>query len=299
MNQCVTDNIPGSNRRRLPEQSFTFFFTGLLSLLVFLAPQAAVAFDHSHKLFSVELRKYVRADGILYARWQKKREGLERYIESLSTLSESEYKEFDLQQKEALWLNAYNALAVKLVLDHYPIAGKNPRYPSDSIRQIPDTWNAVSCKIAGREVSLYTIAHDILRRDRDCRTHFAVVPAARGGGAMTTRAYQPQTVEQELDDVTRSFMARPENLTCDVRDATITVSQIFKWFPLDFFSCTGDGRIPMPPPQDDDVVREYVSQFLNRDEKAKLKGKEIKMLYAPYDWSLNEAGRHTRKHSVR
>lgn len=257
--------------------------------LQILAPQAALAFDHSHKLFSAELRKYVRPDGVLYARWKSNQDGLDKYLETLEGLSEEEYKSFDLQQKLALWLNAYNALAVKLVLDHYPIQEANSAYPANSIRQIPNTWEAVSAKIAGRNVSLYTIAHDILRRDRDCRTHFAIVPATKGGGALQTHAYEPRTVENILSEITREYLSKRENLSCDLQKNTITVSQIFKWFPLDFLSCTGDGKIPMPPPLDDDVVRDYVINYLPHGSREKIKGKAATIIYAPYDWSLNES----------
>jgi hypothetical protein len=254
-----------------------------------LLPEAALAFDHSHKLFSAQLHKFVRDDGVRYASWKADQSGLDKYLETLSALTEDEYKHFDVQQKEALWLNAYNALAIKLVLDHYPIKGSDPEFPPNSIRQIPNTWDAISRKIAGREVTLYTIAHDILRRDKDCRTHFGIVPASKGGGAIQTSAYEPIDVEAELNLITRDYMAKPENLSCDIEKATLTVSQIFKWFPLDFLACTGDGLLPMPPPQDDDVVRDYVTQYLPRQVRAKIKGKELKVIYAPYDWALNES----------
>jgi hypothetical protein len=287
MNQIVTEPIREFPSLRRLTWTLCALFASLLSIT--LMPQSVFAFDHSHKLWTAELRKYIKPDGVLYARWKEHRQGLDKYLESLSELTEDDYKTFDVQQKEALWLNAYNALTIKLVLDHYPISGSNPEFPSDSIRQIPNTWDAVSGKIAGRDVTLYTIAHDILRRDRDCRTHFAIVPASRGAGMMQTEAYQPRDIEVELSEDTRSYLSRPENLSCNVEKGTLTVSQIFKWFPLDFLGCTGDGRIPMPPPQDDDVVRDYVTQFLPRELKAKVQGKNFKVIYAPYDWTLNDA----------
>ncbi len=288
MNQIATDNIPSSPRIQRTGWMIRAF-AGFLCISFMLMPEAAFAFDHSHKLFSAELRKYVKPDGVLYAKWKEHSHELDKYLETLSALTENEYKEFDVQQKEALWLNAYNALVIKLVLDHYPLSGDNPEFPRNSIRQIPNTWEAISWKIAGRELSLYTIAHDILRRDRDCRTHFAIVPAAKGGGQMQTEAYEPRTIEAELNEITREYLSRPDNLSCDFEKGTLTVSQIFRWFPLDFIGCTGDGKIPMPPPSDDEIVRDYITQFLPRETKAKLKGKEMKIIYAPYDWSLNEA----------
>jgi len=288
MNQIATDNIPGFHSIQNPFWRLWVIFAGLISMTLALAPEAAFAFDHSHKLFSAELRKYAKSDGVQYAEWKKNHSGLDKYLETLSALTDDEYKEFDAQQKKSLWLNAYNAMAVKLVMDHYPLMGDNPDYPRNSVRQIPNTWDAISWKIAGRDVTLYTIAHDILRRDRDCRAHFAIVPATRSGGTLQTKAYEPRTVEAELNEITREFLAKKENLSCDFDKGTLTVSQIFKWFPLDFLVCTGDGKMPMPPPTDDEIVRAYVKQFLPQETKEKLEGKEMKIIYAYYDWSLNE-----------
>jgi len=258
----------------------------MLFILVF--PQSAFAFDHSHKLFGVELKKFVRADGVLYSKWKTDQDGLNKYLDSLSELTADEYEKFDANEKKALWINAYNALAVKLILQHYPIKGQNPNYPEESIRQIPNTWEAISWKIAGKNETLYSIAHDILRREHDCRTHFAIVPAARGGGALQKFAYDARTINKQLDEITRTYLKRPENLHCDFVKFTISVSRIFKWFPLDFLTCDEDGKIPMPPPKDDDVVRNYVQQFFSGSIKSALKGKTMQILYAPYDWTLND-----------
>ena len=44
----------------------------------------------------------------------------------------------------------------------------------------------------------------------------------------------------------------------------------------------------MPMPSDNEVVRDYVVQFLPKDTKQKLEGKSVEIIYAPYDWALNE-----------
>lgn len=258
-----------------------------MCILVF--PQIALAFDHSHKLFGDELKKYVRSEGVLYSQWKPNQDALKKYLDTLSDLTAEEYEKFTADEKKALWINAYNALAIKLVLDHYPIKVLNQNYPAESIRQIPNTWDAISWKIAGKNETLYTIAHDILRRERDCRTHFAIVPAARGGGVLQKEAYDAKTINRQLNKLTKEYMKRPENLHCDLVKFTITVSRIFKWFPLDFLVANADGRIPMPPPKDDDVVRNYVQKFLSSSVQSKLKGKTMQIIYGPYDWTLNDA----------
>lgn len=266
---------------------------GLLLLLVLFQAFPALAFDQQHKLFSQELKKYVNKDGMVnYALWKKKQQGLNQYLQSLSKLSPDEYKQFSRLEKRALWLNAYNALAIKLVLDHYPIKARVSEYPSPSIRQIPDTWDAIKSTVAGQEVSLYTIVHDKLRKAKDPRTHFAVVPAARGGGVLQKRAFRAETVVADLGKLTGKFMSKKENLSLDADRKTITVSQIFRWFPLDFIQANELNGPVFQIPRDDDVVKSYVWQFLTEKQKRGLDQKEVRVIYAPYDWLLNEAGKH-------
>ena len=260
----------------------------LLLCFLFFLPQGAMAFDQSHKQLTKELQKYVKTNGVLYAKWKEDRKGLDAYLDSLAKLSPEEYKAFTKLEKRSLWLNAYNALAIKLVLDNYPIKGKLPEYPAASIRQIPNTWDAIKHSVAGREVSLYTIAHDNLRKAKDCRNHFAITPASRGGAILQKKAFNSRSVDDQLAKLTEQFMSRPENLHCNPEEGSITVSQIFRWFPLDFMQNNG-GPAPMLLPQDDDVVRDYVMQFLPEATRQKLAGKQIKIIYAPYDWTLNDA----------
>lgn len=240
-------------------------------------------------MFSKELRKYVNDEGLVnYSKWKEERQGLDNYLDLLSKLSNEEYKSFSRLEKRSLWLNAYNALAIKLVLDHYPIKGEQSKYPKSSIRQIPGTWDAVSSKVAGQDLTLYGIVHDKLRKAKDCRTHFAIVPASKGGGRLQRKAFQARTVLDDLARLQKEYLGKPANLCFDKEKQCIVVSQIFKWFPLDFMTGT-DGRIPMPPPKDDDVVREYVMPFLPAKLQKELAGKNVPIIYAPYNWALNEA----------
>ncbi len=292
------EHIQNFHKSKLPPRLPRLIFCLALAA-AFSALQTAMAFDHSHKLLGTELHKFVGPSGVHYAKWKEKREGLDKYLESLGQISPEEYEKFDPQQKKTLWINAYNALAIKLVLDHYPIhsATPNERYPADSIRQIPNVWDAVSCKVAGREVTLYTIAHDILRRDTDCRTHFAIVPASKGGGILHNTPFEPKTVEHELDKVTHEYFAKPESLRCNFDDSSITVSQIFKWFPFDFISPSAAAQIPMPT--ENDVVKDYVFQFLPADAKKKFDGKNVRIIYGPYDWSLNDADNRATQTAIK
>ena len=50
----------------------------------------------------------------------------------------------------AFWLNAYNALVLRTVIDHYPIRAAHAEYPANSIRQIPGAFERLQHRVAGR-----------------------------------------------------------------------------------------------------------------------------------------------------
>lgn len=265
----------------------------MIALLVLQATDLPVfsrsQFDHTHKLFSAELKKYVRNDGVRYKAWKDHRERFDRYLDSLKAVTPEEYETFSADRKKAFWLNTYNALAIKLVLDNYPIHGNNKDYPPNSMRQIPDSWKAVKWNAAGRIVDLYTIKHQILRSEiADYRTHFAVVPDSRGGPKLTAPAYTDHGLDERLQTAMITFLSNPEHLQFCPEDQLIKVSKIFRWFALDFVKKV-DGKALFPPPPDSQIVQDFVMQFAPPDVQKQFQGKEAKVEFIPYDWSLNES----------
>ncbi len=251
-------------------------------------------FDHSYALFGQELSKYVEKGNVHYKRWKEKPEGLNQFLAELEALTPEQYEQFSLEQKKAFWLNAYNALTIKVVLDNYPIKGSQSQYPPSSFRQIPGEWENGRFKIMGQPVTLYDIEHERLRHDfPDPRLHFAVVPAARSCAKLSTEPFVAADLEQRLDQCTRDFFADPGNLTVDPRSGMMKVSKIFSWFTLDFATKAGFSKRAFPPPMDEDIISSYVSFYVPSDERdviAKFRKQDKLVLdYLPYDWALNDA----------
>jgi len=265
---------------------------GAVCLLVLSGPSAYAAFDNQHKLWTHELKQYVDGDLIHYARWQKKRGNLEKYLKELAAITPEEYDDMTHDQRKALWMNAYNAFTVKLVLDNYPIAGKNPYYPTDSFRQVPGAWEKYQVTVAGKSYTLDAIEHDILRAFRYPEIHFAVVPAAKGCAAPRKRAFVSTTWETDIAQCKEKFLGDKNNVAIDPKQKTITVSQIFKWFPLDFAKASGIST-RVPPPTDDQIVLAYLAKNLPAKVKDDIpdtdKLADYKVIYKPNDWSLNDA----------
>lgn len=251
---------------------------------------ALAKFDHTHALLSRELKRYVDGPLVHYRLWKKDQQGLDRYLEQLAAIAPGEQERFTTDEKKALWINAYNAITIKLVLDNYPIQGDKPYYPRSSLRQIPNVWEDFRYKVAGTEVNLETIEHQMIRRQfQDPRMHFAVVCASKGCPALLGRAYVGQTMDRDLDQAARRYFASPTNIRYEPEKKEIYVSQLFRWFPLDFAPAAGFSKIPYPPPSDDAIVLRYVLTMAPPGMKNKFSEKDTRIVYMPFDWTLNDA----------
>ncbi|HEY9757469.1 MAG TPA: DUF547 domain-containing protein [Oculatellaceae cyanobacterium] len=263
--------------------------------------QTSQGFDVTHKLFSSELNKYVKQDHVDYAQWKKKTAPLNSYLDSIATLSQDEYKQLQENDRKALWINASNALTIKLVLDNYPLAGKNPDYPLNSFRQIPDAWETMHFKVASQDVTLDQIEHTILRRDfHDCRTHFAVVCAAKGSPHLRNQAFIGQDLDARLDECRDSFLSDSQNVAFDKNNKTLKVSKLFQWFALDFAPKGWCKKYKGKMPTDEQVIFEYLADNGTPSLKSELKetaGKNpvpdatqppVRIEYTPFNWALND-----------
>ncbi len=280
--------VPASRRR---SQAVVRGIAFMLLFVSCLPCSAAVDLDHT--LFSEDLKQYVDNDMVHYKKWKQNSERLEQYLKSLSEITQDEYEKFSRQDKEALWINAYNAFTVKIVLDHYPINGSEPYYPKNSFRQIPDAWEEFYFVVAGRRVSLNDIEHNISRRLHDPRIHFAVVCAAKGCAKMNKEAYIGKTIDAALDAQTEKFILNPQNVDFDHKQKIVKVSKLFSWFPLDFLNAVGFKTVPFPPPKDDEVVLRYIVGRSPKEVQEHFKTDDdfraYKVVYKEYDWSLNDA----------
>ena len=112
-----------------------------------------------HRPLDQLLDLYVR-DGLVYYRALKSdRRSLDAYV---AALERTALDGWSREEQVAFWLNAYDALVLRTVIDRYPIAGTSREYPSKSIRQIPGAFERTTHQVAGRAVTLDAIEADIL-----------------------------------------------------------------------------------------------------------------------------------------
>ena len=131
-------------------------------------------------------------------------------------------------EKIAFYLNAYNILAMKMVIDHWPL--ESIRDAGSLFRPV---WKRRAGQIGGEPVTLHQIEHQILRPLGDPRIHMALVCASRSCPDLRREAYTAARIDAQLDDQSQRFLKNPvKGLRIDKK--TAHASRIFDWFEGDF-----------------------------------------------------------------
>lgn len=225
------------------------------------------AFDHA--AFDRALRRFVNADGLVdYAALVRDPADLNAYLASLAG---ADLEQLPRDERLALLLNAYNAFTLKLIVERYPIA---------SIKDIPEDqrWKVVRWRLAGRDVSLDMIEHEMIRPVfHEPRIHFALVCAGFDCPPLRAEAYTGRWLDAQLDDQARRFHAGEKWLRFDAASGVLALSSIYKWYGRDFGAT------------DADVVR-HAARY-GGPLKAHLRtghaAESVRVEWLAYDWRLN------------
>lgn len=231
---------------------------------------------------------YVR-DGLVYYRALRvERSALDRYVLSLRA-APAGFDGWSTGQRIAFWLNSYNALVLRTVVDHYPIRGDFPLYPADSIRQIPGAFDDVRYTVAGRALTLDAIESSVLASLDDPRVFLALGRGAVGSGRLRSEAYSAERLEEQLTAVVEEFATEPWGVVLDRLAETVRVSPIFGWRREAFIRAYADhgwtdsGRSPI-----ERAVLNLVEPSLFPSERAFLAQNTFSFEYREFDWRLND-----------
>jgi hypothetical protein len=249
-----------------------------LMVAVAVPPGAAAGLDT--EAYARVLDSFVTADGgVRYAALEAESADLDRALAGFAAMTPAELEALPEADRIAFWINAYNAITLKTIIDNYPIQGSGLsalRYPSSSIRQISGAWSNRDWTVAGRKMSLDDIEHETLRKLFDePRIHMALVCAAKGCPPLRTAPFRGDRLDEQLDDQARRYLASPAGLRVEPDGREVAVSAILKWFDDDFDSAGG--------------VRAFLAAHAPAAARTALSDRNTKITYLDYDWSLNEA----------
>lgn len=260
----------------------------VLALLVCAAASAGVLRAQTlpdHSEFDPVLADFLHEGLVDYAALTEGRAALDSYLAQMARTSPSALGLASRSARLAFWINAYNACALRLVIDHYPIARRGGvaglasrivGVPANSIRQIPDTWGREFCRIAQEERSLDGIEHGIIRPLGDPRIHFAVNCASRSCPELAAEAYKAETLNDQLDAAVERFIAEPRHFRLEAGERPVLhVNKVLDWYGDDFGGSEG--------------VIEFLRRYLPDARAERLRDpSRVRVEYFEYDWTLND-----------
>lgn len=234
-------------------------------------------FDHAHKQWGLLLKQFVAVDGhesrVKYAKLKSDHLELDSYLKTLENVKNAEFSRFSEPQKLAFLINAYNALTIKLILDHYPV-----KSIKDIGSFLKSAWKIKFFTLLEEKKHLDNIEHDLIRKSfNEPRIHFALVCASNGCPALRPEAFTADELEKQLEEATRNFLNDKARNRYSQATNKLELSSIFKWYGEDFSKKHGS-------------VETFVATRIteNPKEQAAIRSKKASISYLDYDWSLND-----------
>lgn len=253
----------------------------------------SVSVDPIHKAFDELLDLNVR-DGLVYYRALRLERGkLDQYIVSLDAPAiASAYPKWSREQQIALWLNAYNAFVLETVINRYPIRGRAPEYPSDSIRQIPGAFDRIPHRAAGRTMTLDNIENTILASFADPRLLLGLGRGALGSTRLRSEAFSAARLESQLTQAATEFATTSRFIQIDRLNNRLSVSPLISWHQ-DAFVAAYASRAPKFSNRSpiERAVLGFIDPNLRPAEREFLDKNEFQLAYQDFDWHLNDLTR--------
>jgi len=256
-------------------------------------PEAAPAAPLDYSDYAAALADYVNTEGLVhYSNLKANRHALDAFVEAIATLDPPIFDSWKPVDRLAFWINAYNALTLKAIIDHYPIQPsllRSLRFPQNSIRQIPGVWNQLHFKVMGRLMTLDEIEHQVIRKQFDePRAHMALVCAAKGCPVLRNEPYAGDRLDSQLEDQVTKFVHNPSQFRVDPEKKIIHLSKILDWYGDDFEPEFADPERFPGRSRAEGAVLNFLSRYVDDATRLHLQDRAYRIRYLDYDWSLNE-----------
>lgn len=251
--------------------------------------QTAHQVDPFHSAYDQLLDLNVRDGFVYYAALRSERGRLDRYVASLN-VAPATYERWSREARIAFWLNAYNAVVLQTVAQHYPIRGRAAAYPASSIRQIPGAFERTAHRIAGRTVTLDEIEKTVLPEFRDPRVYLALGRGAVGSGRLRSEAYTAARLESQLDAVRAEFVSQQPMFRIDRLAGEVSVTPIISWRESEFVAAYDPGE--QGPFARRSAIERAILAFatpsLLRLEREFVNRNDFRIVFHDFDWRLND-----------
>ncbi|XP_046565783.1 uncharacterized protein LOC124274466 [Haliotis rubra] len=194
----------------------------------------------------------------------------ERYTKLTKELLRVQIVDATREEKLAFFVNVYNALVI-----HANIV----KGPATNLWQRYKFFNTVKYMIGG---VVSVLQHSEVHYWGCCFSSSTHEVHDWGVGAESCppiKTYTPEGVIEQLQTAAEAFLDGPDGCQVDVAKKTLFLSQIFKWYGVDFG-------------QNSEEVAQWVYKNMGEGEKKDqlkevLAAKKFKVSYLHYDWSVN------------
>jgi len=237
---------------------FAVFVFLLMALNNFLYSDEKIHEDSYAKILKLCVKSGNKID---YDALAENKNILENYLHKIA---ETDCSKLNNNEKLALFINAYNAYTLKIVLNHYPLI---------SIKQIKGVWNKLKFKVCGRNYTLNQIKYLVVKgKFSNPKAVFCLFNSCVDGPPLRSRPYNGESIENEIEEQLKNFINNKRYVRYDEKDNILYISSIFKWNK----KYLGDYMA---------LIRKYAQKELI----SKIDKNKPKVKFLPFDWILNKA----------
>ena len=168
---------------------------------------------------------------------------------------------FTEKERKAFYINSYNILVIKQVVENYPI-----KSPMD----VDGFFKSKKNLLANEMLTLDEVESEKLNTKEDPRIHFALGCAARSCPLFPDEAYIPEKLENQLEFRSWYVLSSSNYIYVKPEEKTVLFNKIFDWYSDEFL-------------QNSESLIQYANQY--RERKIPV---SYSIDFQEYDWSLND-----------
>ena len=239
----------------------------------------------------------------------------ESFHQYLAALEAVHLEELSRPEQLALWINAYNALCIHLIITREEQRRQNcddaPLPPLQSINELSNNnnnndhtdgycsvWDQVAGSVGGIEISLNGIEHVQLRSQWDEPSiHSCIVCASASCPNLRNEAFVAARLSDQMRSQMNEWLANPTKGLCLQQqddDQLLWLSRIFLWFGNDFGNTMSVISTSFPffgnVTGEKHSFRAWLAQFVASFDKelaTRIEYSNDSFRYFDYDWQIN------------
>ena len=179
---------------------------------------------------------------------------------------------------------------LRTVIDSYPIRGKVPDYPPNSIRQIPGAFERRQFRAGGRMLTLDAIEKDVIGEFNDARALLALGRGAIGGPRLKSEAFTAPRLDSQLQTMASELVTRRDLVWVDIPNGRLSVNPIFSWREPIFTKSLSERAAPVYATRSplERSVLAMIDPLLVPNESEFLRKNTFRMVFHDFDWKLND-----------